>query len=152
MKKVLLFMGCVSLMLSGAPVFAQDLTEGRAPTFSPGLLSSPVNTKTQKNVRGKRVVKKSRTTILRFESDETNLTDAQKEILYKIAGRLTDGKTKAISVTAASTTQGISAKRAITIETFLKGYGKDFQYYVRFIQPEHVVPSVNNTVKIIERN
>lgn len=152
MKKIVLSVICAAMVMGSAFVNAQELTEGRTPTFSPGLLTNPVGSKTQKNVQVKRTVKKSRTTVLRFEAEQTALTDAQKEILYKIAERITEGKTKAVTIIAASTTAGIPSKRAIAIETFLKGYGKDFQYYVRFIRPENVVPSVNDTVKIIERN
>lgn len=152
MKKILLLAVCSALMCGGVSVSAQELTERRTPTFSPGLLSNPVNTGAKKNTQVKRVVKKSRTTILRFEPEQTVLTEAQKEILYKIAERINDRKTSVITVVAASTTPGISSKRAITIESFLKGYGKSFQYYVRFIRPENVVGSVNDTVKIIEKN
>lgn len=153
MKKVLLWAVCGFILMGAVQVNAQEVvTEQRAAAFSPGLLSSPVGMKTQKEVKVKRVVKKSRTTVLRFDAEQTSLTDAQKEILYKIAERIADGKTKVVTVIAASTEQGNSARRAIAVDSFLKGYGKGFQYYVRFIRPENVVPSVNDTVKIIERN
>ena len=149
MKKILISLLCGVLMCSFVmPVMAQELTQKRKiSTFSPAVGRGEAQ-------EGAKQIKKSlpraaRTTILRFEAGQTELTDVQKELLLHIVNRLKKSHDRGVSVVAASKNQQDSLLRIKKVQAFLQAYaGDSFLFYISAIQPEYVVPSVNNTVKI----
>lgn len=151
MKKIV-FSLIVGFLLGSVSVSAQELTQSRkVATFAPGLVSNPVAVGgTQRNIQ-RQLPKYARTTILRFEPGQIELTGIQKELLLRIADRLAERPGTSLTVTVASTNFDDSGKRAIAIETFLRSYVRQFRYIVRYVRPENVVGSVNNTVKIEEK-
>lgn len=150
MKYFLLsFLGLV-LCVSSFQSQAQELTQNRKiTTFAP--LSAPVGKTTQKKLVSQSS-KYARTTILRFEPGQVELSEIQKEILFRVAERLAAKRGGYVIATAASTDMDVSGARVREIEQFLKSYANtQYIYSARFIKPEHVVGSVNDTVKIVEK-
>ena len=151
MKKIVLSLLCGALMCSFVmPVLAQELTQKRkTAVFSPAVMAGSA-TQAQKGQQVKKALPKTaRTTILRFEPGQIELSDVQKELLLHVARQLQEGYVGTVIITAASEISGIASKRAAKVEGFLRAYkANNADYYIRTIQPEHVVPSVNNTVKI----
>lgn len=152
MKKILLsILGTMFFCGMATQVNAQELTQTRkTATFAPGMLTSPVSVNTRVNIQ-KRLPKHARTTILRFEAGQTELSEVQKELLLRIADRLKEREGQSLTVIVASTDANDSGHRARNIQSFLRSYVQQFQYTVRYVKPENVVGSVNNTVKIIEQ-
>lgn len=151
MKKIVLSLLCGVLLCSVVmPVVAQELTQRRkTPTFSPAVMAGGA-TQAQKGQQVKKSLPKSaRTTILRFEPGQIELSDVQKELLLHVAERLKEISGGHVSVVAASKNSKDALSRIDQVKRFLTAYvGDSFLFYIRIIQPEHVVPSVNNTVKI----
>lgn len=118
--------------------------------FSPGLLSAPV---TNRQVQQQRTnfPKYAKTTILRYEPDQTELTPIQKELLLRIADRIAEKPGSTIQAIVADKNNGMASERAVVIERFLRSYVHQFVYIVRYIEPENIVPQVDRTVKIIEK-
>lgn len=150
MKKIILSLLCGVLMCSFVmPVLAQELTQRRkTAVFSPAVMAGSATQAKGQQVK-KTLPKTARTTILRFEPGQIELSDVQKELLLHVAERLkkmTDGR---VSVVSASKNNRDALSRIDKVEKFLTAYaGGSFLFYIRIIQPEYVVPSVNNTVKI----
>lgn len=152
MKKIVLSLLCGALMCSFVmPVLAQELTQKRkTAVFSPAVMAGSA-TQAQKGQQVKKTLPKSaRTTILRFEPGQIELSDVQKELLLHVFQRLAKQYQGAITITTASKDLSLSKKRSDHVVKFLRSYlPPQYIYYIRAIQPEHIVPSVNNTVKII---
>ena len=149
MKRFLLSL--VFVLMSAGVCQAQELTQNRKmATFAPGL-SAPVGTATQKKLV-RQPSKYARTTILRFEPGQTQLSDVQKELLLHVAERLAQRRGGNVIATAASKNIDDSTARVRAIEEFLKSYAyTQYIYSARFIKPEHGVASMDNTVKIVEK-
>ncbi|MGN1062732.1 MAG: hypothetical protein ACI4QM_00205 [Alphaproteobacteria bacterium] len=156
MKTVFASLLCgLAVCAAVSSVQGQELTQTRkTPTFAPGMLTAPVSPATQVNVRQniqKRLPKYAKTTILRFETGQLTLSEVQKELLLRISNRLSERKGGTITVVAASTNSEDASLWARLVENFLRSYEPQFIYIVRYIKPENVVGSINNTVKIIEQ-
>lgn len=151
MKQFLVSLVGIVLMFGACQGYAQELTQNRkVATFAPGL-SAPVGAATQKKIV-RQAPKYARTTILRFEPGQTDLSDVQKELLLRLAERLAQKRGGNVVATAASKSMSDSTARVRAIEEFLKSYAyTQYIYSARFIKPEHVVPSMDNTVKIVEK-
>ena len=150
MKKGMLFLLCGVLMSSFVmPVMAQELTQKRkSATFAPGLVATDGVHGQSAQVK-RTLPKNARTTILRFEPGQVELSDVQKEMLLHMANHMKKTYAKSVSVVTASKNTEDALLRISKIKNFLVAYvGDDFLYYIRTIQPEYVVPSVDNTVKI----
>lgn len=150
MKKILSSLLCGALMCSFVmPVMAQELTQKRkTAAFSPAVMEGSV-AQAQKGQVKKILPKTARTTILRFEPGQIELSDVQKELLLHVAERLKDVSGGRVSVVAASKNNGDALSRIDKVKRFLTAYaGDSFLFYIRVISPEYVVPSVDNTVKI----
>ena len=146
MKKALLFF--MGIMLVTSPICAQELTQNRkVATFAPGVVGA-VGAQGAKKAVQRQMPKYARTTILRFEPGQVELSEIQKELLLRIANRIKEGQK--ITAVLASTEFDDARRRASAIDRFLESYAPQYLYIVRFIKPENVVPSVNNTAKIIE--
>ncbi len=150
MKKGLLFFafliafGCISLS-----VVAQELTQKRkTATFAPGLMmgGASVNAQRTQNLGKPQTPRYARTMILRFESGQTELSPVQREMLYQLAGQLKKGQTVITTVYAVDS--DIATARARNIERFLKSYAY-YEKITRLVVGENVVPSTNNTAKLV---
>lgn len=149
MKKIIFAALCTTLFLNAVQTSAQELTQSRKlPVYSAGALSNPGRKATVQAIPGKQ----TRSVTFRFDEGVTTLSDAQKERLLVIARRIEEGLTNVVQVVSASKNEEDAGARARMIEGFLKSYSRNFQYVVRYISPVHIVPSVDNTVKITERN
>lgn len=151
MKKIILSLLCGALMCSFVmPVLAQELMQRRkTAVFSPAVMAGSA-TQAQKGQQVKKTLPKTaRTTILRFEPGQIELSDVQKELLLHVFQRLVKQYQGSITITTASKDLSLSNERSDHVVKFLRSYlPAQYLYYIRTIQPEHVVPSVNNTVKI----
>lgn len=150
MKKIVLSLLCGALMCSFVmPALAQELTQKRkTAVFSPAVMAGSA-TQAQKGQQVKKVLPKTaRTTILRFEPGQIELSDVQKELLLHVVKQVNMVYGGTIVVTAAAKTSVIASKRATRVRNFFKEHEATFDCYIRVISPENVVPSVNNTVKI----
>ena len=152
MNKIVLSLLCGALMCSFVmPVLAQELTQKRkTAVFSPAVVASGA-TKTQKGQQVKKALPKTaRTTILRFEPGQIELSDVQKELLLHVAEQLNRVNNARVTLVTASKDDKSALSRASHVRNFLEIYvSGSIAYYIRTISPEYIVPSVNNTVKII---
>lgn len=152
MNKIVLSLLCGALMCSFVmPVLAQELTQRRkTAVFSPAVMAGSA-TQAQKGQQVKKTLPKTaRTTILRFEPGQIELSDVQKELLLHVAEQInTANSAVRVVATGAAKRENDASDRVGRIERFLRAYvTRYFDYSARFIHPEHIVPSVNNTVKI----
>ncbi len=151
MKKILLSLSCGILMCSLVmPVMAQELTQKRkTAVFSPAVVAGRA-TQAQKGQQVKKSLPKTaRTTILRFEPGQIELSDVQKELLLHVVERLNGVHSARITLVTASKDDKNALSRASHVRNFLEIYtGTSVAYYVRTISPKYIVPSINNTVKI----
>lgn len=152
MKKFVLSLLCGALMCSFVmPALAQELTQKRkTAVFSPAVMAGSA-TQAQKGQQVKKTLPKTaRTTILRFEPGQIELSDVQKELLLHVANRLNGVHSAKITLVTASKDDKSALSRASHVRNFLEIYvSGSIAYYIRTISPEYIVPSVNNTVKII---
>ena len=151
MKKIVLSLLCGVLMCSFVmPVLAQELTQRRkTAVFSPAVMAGSATQAKGQQVK-KTLPKTARTTILRFEPGQIELSDVQKELLLHVAEQV-NGMYSVPKVIAVGASKDINdARMRVTqVERFLNAYiSKRFEFGTRFIAPEYIVPSVNNTVKI----
>lgn len=137
---------CVFVM----PVMAQELAQKRkTAVFSPAMVTGAA-TPVQKGQIQETLPKAVRTTILRFEPGQLELSEVQKELLLNVA-RQVNGMYSVPMVIAVGASKNINDARirVTQVERFLNAYiSKRFEFGPRFIAPENVVRSVDNTVKI----
>lgn len=150
MKKFILSLFCgVLICFFVMPTMAQELTQKRkTTTFSPALIGT---SQAQKGQVKKSLPKMARTTILRYEPGQIELSEVQKELLLHVVKQINDmhGSITVVA-TGASKNEKIASERVGLVERFLRAYvSKYFNFSARFISPEHVVASIDNTVKII---
>lgn len=151
MKKILSSLLCGALMCSFVmPVMAQELTQKRkTAVFSPAVMEGSV-AQAQKGQVKKTLPKTARTAILRFEPGQIELSDVQKELLLHVAEQV-NGMYSVPMVIAVGASKNINDARmwVTQVERFLNTYiSKRFEFGPRFVAPENVVRSVDNTVKI----
>ncbi|MBO7257472.1 MAG: hypothetical protein J6V11_00860, partial [Alphaproteobacteria bacterium] len=104
----------------------------------------------QKGQVKKTLPKTARTTILRFEPGQIELSDVQKELLLHVANRLKGVHSAKVTLVTASKDDKSALSRASHVRNFLEIYaGTSIAYYIRTISPEYIVPSIDNTVKVI---
>ena len=146
MKKIVLSLLCGILFGTFVmPAVAQEFTQRRKNvTFAPALMGGGT-VKPEKKV----LSQKARTMILRFEPGQMELSDVQKEMLNTMANQLNKSYKGKVSIVTASKSSDNSLLRATKVRDFLEVYtNKEYPVYIRVIAPEHVIPSVDNTVKI----
>ena len=151
MKKIILSLLCGALMCSFVmPALAQELTQKRkTAVFSPAVMAGSATQAKGQQVK-KTLPKTARTIILRFEPGQIELSDVQKELLLHVANRLNGVHSAKITLVTASKDDKSALSRASHVRNFLEIYvSGSIAYYIRTISPEYIVPSVNNTVKII---
>lgn len=142
---------CLLLSMLSVAVSAQNMPYmNKQARFSPGLLSAPV-TNRQGQQQRQTFPKYAKTTILRYEPEQTELTPIQKELLLRIADRIAEKPGSTIQVIVADKDNEVAGERAVVIERFLRAYVHQFVYVVRYIETENIVPQVDRTVKIIEK-
>ncbi len=147
MKKGLFFFVMLIALCIAVPVTAQELTQKRkTATFAPGLMMGGASANAQQNLRKPQTPKYARTMILRFESGQTELSPVQREMLYQLAGQLKKGQT--VTTTVYAVDSDIATARARNIERFLKSYAY-YEKITRLVVGENVVPSTNNTAKLV---
>ncbi|MBR5130102.1 MAG: hypothetical protein IKV03_02625 [Alphaproteobacteria bacterium] len=150
MKKIALSLLCAGLSIFfTTSAMSQELVQSRkAAVWAPALLAGGGTA--AGTTQPKKIPLRARTTILRFEPGQIELSDIQKEMLMGIVQLFKPGNDGHIVITAAASEVGVASKRAARVEGFFNAYrGNSFACTVRFIPPRHVVPSVDNTVKIV---
>ena len=164
MKKVL-YAICAFVFIFATAVSAQNvsypISYRKSAVFSPALFSGLWNAGNVKTTGGgsqPAVVSRPsyrNITVLRYSEGATELTEEQRTQLVPLLKRISNRTTKHLETVGSSKTPGEAGVRITKLIDFLTANnhsGHSFSHTPKIVPIDAIIPSNNNTIKIVETN